>query len=864
MKKSLKKAVSLLLASVMTIGCVTFSSVLTSAKNSDFTSVGGWYESIYAEWTAISGADSYNAYYKASGASNYTKVDEQLVRGTRVDVLGLKGGSDYTVKIVPVIGGTEDESKAIESDNVSVTAFPREGFAFSKGKTSGGYNEDGTVPDNAMIVYVTNDNKDSLTGSVVVNASKNTVAECTGISGILLAREKSGSETTPLIIRVIGVVSAPASGSWTAGKESKSNSGVDSAGLLNVKSTQNITIEGVGVGSGFTGFGLNVRDDSNIEIRNMRFGEQKDDCVSVQTDNDHIWVHHNDFYIGANGGGDKSKGDGSCDVKANSSYATVDYNHFHNTGKTSLGGMNSDSANFFLTYHHNWYDKSGSRHPRARVGSIHVYNNYFDHNYSGGIASCKGASVFSDSNYFEDTVRPMFISGQGNDIKSAGDYFSSGETGGVIKSYNNKLTTCDAGTVTYLNGELKEITQSCTGCTYWNGASKTMEVIADRTDFEAKVSAEKRTNGNYPDAYLADTRDEKVPSSFATLVGGCTYNNFDTDSSVMADYVANVQSPDEAKKTVMANAGALRYNQKLDDPTVEPQPATESTTAATETATETTTAAVETTTSVTETATETTTSAPVETVSMGEPVASDNSAANSVTYRPATDDYLIHDSSDTLATSWEVPFEAQSSGKVTVSGKLSAAKVGSKWAMVQIKGKGADDKAGMQFAFACDPNKNLAVRVGDAYTSLGVAMAANTTYNYKFDIDLDNGKGTLDVDGKTVDFTFNSKEISSVMFITAVSPTDRDLVVTMPVVAKTAGSASDDYVWGDTNGSKKIEAEDSANVMQYVLNKNSVKFAPEVIAHMDVNADGDITAADAADILQKALVSTFPFKSENK
>ena len=335
---------------------------------------------------------------------------------------------------------------------------------------------------------------------------------------------------------------------------------------LNIKSTQNVTLEGVGVGSGFTGFGINVREDSNIEIRNMRFGEQKDDCVSIQTNNDHIWVHNNDFYIGANGGGDKKKGDGSCDVKAKSTYATVDYNHFHNTGKTSLGGMTSDSENFFLTYHHNWYDKSGSRHPRARMGSIHVYNNYFDHNYSGGIASCMGASVFSDSNYFEDTVRPMFISGQGNDIKSAGDYFSSGEDGGVIKSYNNKITTCEEGSVTYIDGDLKEVTKSCTGCTYWNGAAKEMKVIANRTDYEDKVNAEKRKNGNYPDAYQADTRDEKVPESFATLVGGCTYNNFDTDAEIMADYAANVQTPDEAKAAVMAYAGALRDGQQNIEP----------------------------------------------------------------------------------------------------------------------------------------------------------------------------------------------------------------------------------------------------------------------------------------------------------
>ncbi|MBQ9605507.1 MAG: hypothetical protein IJR45_08860, partial [Firmicutes bacterium] len=250
-----------------------------------------------------------------------------------------------------------------------------------------------------------------------------------------------------------------------------------------------------------------------------------------------------------------------------------------------------------------------------------------------------------------------------------------------------------------------------------------------------------------------------------------------------------------------------------------------------------------------------------ETVAMGEPTASDNSGTNSVTYRPETDDYLIHDSSDTAATSWEIPFEAQSNGKVTVSGTLSAAKAAGKWAMVQIKGKGADDKAGMQFAFASDDSKNLAVRVGDVYTSLGVAMAANTTYSYTFDLDLDNGKGVLDVDGKSVEFAFASKEISSIMMITAVGATDRDLVVTMPVVTKPAAE-TDDFVWGDTNGTKKIEAADAANVLQYVLNKNSVSFSAQVIAHMDVNADNSIDAADASDILQKALVSTFKFKAE--
>ena len=76
----------------------------------------------------------------------------------------------------------------------------------------------------------------------------------------------------------------------------------------------------------------------------------------------------------------RKKGDGSVDVKGKSTYVTVSYNHFFDSGKCSLCGMHQDSntGEFFVTYHHNWFDHSDSRHPRIRVGTIHIYNNYFD------------------------------------------------------------------------------------------------------------------------------------------------------------------------------------------------------------------------------------------------------------------------------------------------------------------------------------------------------------------------------------------------------------------------------------------------------------------------------------------------------
>ena len=71
----------------------------------------GYLEGAYAEWQAVSGASGYNVYADGS------KLDSMLIRQYkscfRADAVGLKAG-DHTLKIVPVISGKEDTSKAAE------------------------------------------------------------------------------------------------------------------------------------------------------------------------------------------------------------------------------------------------------------------------------------------------------------------------------------------------------------------------------------------------------------------------------------------------------------------------------------------------------------------------------------------------------------------------------------------------------------------------------------------------------------------------------------------------------------------------------------------------------------------------------
>ena len=334
----------------------------------------GWLESANVEWSPIKNATGYNVYYKTANASDttYKQLDDQLIRKYasyfRADVLGLSEGN-YVIKIVPIINNQEDSAGQAITKALSVKANTREGFAFSKqspaGTASGGYKDDVTVPANAKVIYITGDTVNTVTAEVITNA-KGTKATCRGLTKILSARQK-GYDKTPLIIRMVGEI------------KGSDIIGLNSTGYLELKGCYNVTLEGVGEDATVYGWGILVRNATNVEIKNLGVMMFPDDGISLDTGNKNIWVHNNDIFYGAAGSdADQVKGDGSCDVKL-SDYVTVSYNHFYDSGKSSLCGM-KDTEDFHVTYHHNWFDHSDSRHPRIRVGTVHVYNNYFDGN----------------------------------------------------------------------------------------------------------------------------------------------------------------------------------------------------------------------------------------------------------------------------------------------------------------------------------------------------------------------------------------------------------------------------------------------------------------------------------------------------
>ena len=510
----------LLLATVL---CAPY---LLYAQSVAITEATGWLESAFVKWTPVSGVDSYNVYYTGGGISN-KKIDTQLIRsyGTymRADVMGLAAGT-YTIKVVPVTSGVE--GTATETSTVTVLSHDRTGFAFDGGRVPGAYKADGTPKDGAVVLYITENNKNTVSMSVTgANANP-----CVGLQTILDGFKK-GKDTRPLIVRLIGSIS-----------DLSYMLGGDLVIENNNNASSYITFEGVGNDAVANGWGLRIKSGSNIEVRNLGFmncDSSEGDDVGLQQDNDHIWVHNCDlFYGNAGSDADQIKGDGSMDCKK-STYITFSYNHFWDNGKCNLLGLSEGTTTgLYITYHHNWYDHSDSRHPRVRYYSAHVYNNYFDGNAKYGTGSTLGSSVFVEGNYYRNCKHPMMISMQGTDVwnettkkndpNNMGTF--SGEDGGIIKAYNN---TFDASVGT---NNMRFVAYGDVSTSY-----NISGVISSTVDF---------------DAYLVSNRADLVPATVKSYQGSNTYNNFDTDGSL---YVMNLvpDVPEIAKTKVIQYSGRV-------------------------------------------------------------------------------------------------------------------------------------------------------------------------------------------------------------------------------------------------------------------------------------------------------------------
>ncbi len=341
MKRSYKRILSSVLAAAMTVASVTFLPTGTFAAEATITRIGGWYETIYAEWkdtnpdsTAVkvgyklSSAGSYVYLTDTENNAEYTNLIRKKDNSTgRVDIPGLKPGT-YDVSITDSSGNTKI------TKGIVVKAYDRSGFAHLQDSYSptpaeknpaqytkshkvepyvggvGAYNDDGTLKANAKVIYVTEATKNTV--SVQDPVTGKTV---TGIGNILNSRSDSNqtasetgllknfaSKDIPLVIRFIGNVEAGDSNTsdnppavnvnGLTDYDSTGNGGSrgDDGMMARMRDPKNITIEGIGTDAQLTGWGIHgiasgqseQKYGKSIEVRNLAFLHFPEDALGFE------------------------------------------------------------------------------------------------------------------------------------------------------------------------------------------------------------------------------------------------------------------------------------------------------------------------------------------------------------------------------------------------------------------------------------------------------------------------------------------------------------------------------------------------------------------------------------------------------
>ncbi|MCD8205818.1 MAG: Ig-like domain-containing protein, partial [Clostridia bacterium] len=324
------------------------------AFESEITYVAGIYESVAVEWTDTS-LDGVKIYYKKAGDKSYTKlsdVEAEWRSGDtfRVDILGLEGDTYYNVKIIT--SGNEQ----LAEYGVFVASYDRSGYAHYEYDSLtdtygmyeagvGAYTNEGTLKDGALVIYVTEENKNDVTDDVYkydveadsyekVSLSELTpyltmkVEEnienyghegaenpgvVTGIGEILNNRRYSGTDRKDVgiaalsaaygavAVRIVGEVTATLNsdgltydivGLTDFNATTNGGSVGDNGSMARMVNAQSLTIEGVGEGAAVTGWGFHFISSATyaesgktgvgFEVRNLTFSNYCEDAVGME------------------------------------------------------------------------------------------------------------------------------------------------------------------------------------------------------------------------------------------------------------------------------------------------------------------------------------------------------------------------------------------------------------------------------------------------------------------------------------------------------------------------------------------------------------------------------------------------------
>ena len=308
---------------------------------------------------------SYEVFYKTADKTEYTELSSELISlnsngNYECNIVGIASGS-YDVLICADNNGTKAEKKL---EQLAVTALDRSGYAhFNNTDGIGAYNNDGTVKDNTQIIYVNNDNKNTVTADfggttytglvdILQNAKECTTPLLIRVSGKITTNQYEYKKVTPRLTdnsnldenhfvntfsdeygeNLVGLRmghtdakegikynyyttktglelrNTETTSTSTTKYNGKSVYNDDTAfNNLGIKEAKNITIEGVTSDAEIFQFGFSFTDCESVEIKGLTFRQYPDDALSFKASNSYdvddwgtFWVHNCDFYSGLN------------------------------------------------------------------------------------------------------------------------------------------------------------------------------------------------------------------------------------------------------------------------------------------------------------------------------------------------------------------------------------------------------------------------------------------------------------------------------------------------------------------------------------------------------------------------------------
>jgi pectate lyase len=172
----------------------------------------------------------------------------------------------------------------------------------------------------------------------------------------------------------------------------------------------NKSLIGVGSGAWITGAGLTILNATNVIVRNFGIrGIVDNDGITIQN-SQRVWIDHNEFTSGNFPAAGPDAFDGQCDIVRASDWITVSWNYFHDHWKSSLVGNDDkfrdiDSGHLHVTYHHNYWQREGTRGPAGRFGHQHIYNNLYEDFLYQAIHSRSDNQVLVEGNVFTGKTR---------------------------------------------------------------------------------------------------------------------------------------------------------------------------------------------------------------------------------------------------------------------------------------------------------------------------------------------------------------------------------------------------------------------------------------------------------------------------